>query len=342
MRIRNKRESIARLIADSRFIHLIERAARRGRILVATHHRIGVSENQPFYDLVFSATPESFAGQIRLIRDRYRIITLTELIDMIDRAAPLGEAAVLIAFDDGYRDHYDIAFPILRDLGVPATFFLPTRFIGGSEIPWWDRIAYIVKAMIKHTITLDHPREMKLDRSQLGRDGLIRKLVEIVFAHRDLDISSWLIHLSDRAGVDYDLGDLGEGLFMNWDQAREMAAAGMSFGSHSHTHRELSRLTEAEVRDEFHRSKGTIERALGTKIEAIAYPFGRPETLHPATTRLAIESGYRVGFTATTGPIDCRRSDPAALSRIAIGAADSPRLVRARLALHASIGRSPL
>lgn len=342
MRIRNKREAIARLMSDTRLIRLIERAAGRGRILVATHHRIGESENQPFYDLVFSATAESFAAQVAFLRDRYRIITLDELIDVIDRAAPLSEPAVLIAFDDGYRDHYEIAFPILRNLGVPATFFLPVRFIDGSAIPWWDRIAYIVKAMVKHTISLEHPDELKLDRSELGRDGVIRKLVEFVFSHRDLDIPAWLVHLSDRAGVDYDLGDLGEGLFINWDQAREMAAAGMSFGSHSHTHRELSRLTEFEVRDEFVRSKGRLEHELGVKIEAIAYPFGRPETLHPETTRLALECGYRVGFTATTGPIDPRRSNPAALSRIAIGAADSPRLVRARLALHASIGRSPL
>ena len=52
---------------------------------------------------------------------------------------------MLITFDDGYRDNFDLAVPILRERGIPATFFLPTAFLDSPRLPWWDHVAYVIK-----------------------------------------------------------------------------------------------------------------------------------------------------------------------------------------------------
>ncbi len=74
-----------------------------------------------------------------------RVLTLSEAIERIASPAPWREPAALVTFDDGYRDNFEIAAPILRDRGVPATFFLPTAFLESPRLPWWDEVACIIK-----------------------------------------------------------------------------------------------------------------------------------------------------------------------------------------------------
>ena len=69
---------------------------------------------------------------------------------------------MLITFDDGYRDNYTLAFPILRKHGVQAVFFLPTAFIGTGKLPWWDVIAYIIKHSVKKHIHIEYPEPHEL------------------------------------------------------------------------------------------------------------------------------------------------------------------------------------
>ena len=68
-----------------------------------------------YYDPVISATPESFRTQVAWLHNRVRLMTLNELIDQVERGSPWREPVMLLTFDDGYRDNFDMAVPILRE-----------------------------------------------------------------------------------------------------------------------------------------------------------------------------------------------------------------------------------
>ena len=70
----------------------------------------------------------------------YRVLPLTDLVEQLRRGG-LPRNALAITFDDGYRDNLTHAAPILARLGLPATIFLATGFIGTAEVPWFDRLA---------------------------------------------------------------------------------------------------------------------------------------------------------------------------------------------------------
>ena len=89
-----------------------------------------------------------------------RMITLNELIDQVEGGLPWCEPVMLLTFDDGYRDNFDLAAPILRDRNVPATFFVPSGFLESPRLPWWDHIAYVIKQT--------NVRGSSLDRSPTG------------------------------------------------------------------------------------------------------------------------------------------------------------------------------
>ena len=145
--IPNKREFLARAFGRLGVLGLLEQtiARRRPGLVVLTYHRIAEPGDGPFYDPVISATPESFRAQVEWLHNRVRLLTLDELIDQVESGSPWREPVMLLTFDDGYRDNFDLAVPILRERNVPATFFIPTAFLESPRLPWWDHVAYVIK-----------------------------------------------------------------------------------------------------------------------------------------------------------------------------------------------------
>ncbi len=147
-------------------------------------------------------------------------------------------------------------------------------------------------------------------------------------------------HLEERAEVAVDEGALGRSLFMGWQGVRELARAGMTLGAHSHDHRRLSTLPEAEQRFELVESRRILEREVGREVTSLAYPFGWSGTYDERTLRLTREAGYRLAFSSKEGVNRPGSTMPLELSRLSIGFHDSPPLLRARMALHTAYGKS--
>ena len=144
--MRNKRDFLARSFGRLGILGLLEHlAAARPGLTVLTYHRIAEPGADLFYDPVISATPGSFRAQVDWLGRRMRVLTLPEAIERIASESPWREPAALVTFDDGYRDNFEAAAPILRERGIPATFFLPTAFLEAPRLPWWDRVACIIK-----------------------------------------------------------------------------------------------------------------------------------------------------------------------------------------------------
>jgi peptidoglycan/xylan/chitin deacetylase (PgdA/CDA1 family) len=340
--ISQKREFLARRMRDVGLIGLIERLARRPGLLVLTYHRIVDRSASPYYEAVASATPEGLRAELEALAATHRLITIGELAGLADGGFRLDRPTALVTFDDGYRDNYEVALPILKSLGIPATFFLPSGFLQEPRLPWWDHIAYVVAKAEVPVLRLGWPEPLEIDRSRTTGPEAIARLVRTYLDHHVVDDSRFRDGLEEAAGVAVDEDRLGPELFMSWDMARSMAASGMSIGSHSVTHRELARLPEAEQRFELSESKRRLEGELGVEVDALAYPYGWPGSHDGTTIRLAGESGYRLAFSSVEGVNRPGSTDALAIRRLGVGFADPPILHRARWALHEAFGRSAL
>ena len=82
-------------------------------------------------------TSERFAAFCRYFRDHYDVLPLGEIVRRLNARESVG-GTLGITFDDGYLDNFTVAAPILRDLRLPATFFISTHLIGSTTTPWWD------------------------------------------------------------------------------------------------------------------------------------------------------------------------------------------------------------
>src|SRR5690606_28687144 len=99
-----------------------------------------------------SATPEAFAEQMRYLANRFRVVSVDEVLAAYRGEERLPQRAVLITFDDAYRDVGEVAWPILRRMRLPATVFVPTACTGGRCTFWWDRLHQAISSTSLRTL----------------------------------------------------------------------------------------------------------------------------------------------------------------------------------------------
>ena len=330
-------------------------------LVVLTYHRIAVpgDASNPYYDQVISATPEAFEAQLRFLCTRFHILSLETLIDITKdndskvSLLPKAEKPIaLITFDDGYRDNFDAALPILSRLGVPATFFIPTGFLDAVRLPWWDHVACVLKRTQVPRLVLYRyrgdadPLILNLGATSGGQQRSAAITVVIrSFLDGVIEDEPWfLAQLDEQAKVPINSISLQRKLFMGLDQLRQLRDAGMAIGSHGQSHRALAALPEPTQRHELSESKRFLEGSLDLKIKALAYPYGWRGTFTARTMQLAAEAGYQLAFSSLEGvnrPGDTA-FQPFALLRLNVGTGDSPTLLRGRAVLHATFGTSCL
>ena len=228
-------------------------------------HRIGDASKTPFDPCVFSCDAENFQQYLLFFQANFRIIDLKELLLIIAEDKPIKERLALITFDDGYRDNFDIAYPILKAMEIPATFFITTSLVGSKVIPWWDEITWHVRQLSGQSFKLSiWPEEIKLPE-YVTADNIRKVLSRAKSFPTQIDLQlSELRALTNKKVPD----ELSNNLFVQWPHLKEVANNGITIGAHSHTHRILSSLKTEDLVYELTESKRLLEGYLDRPIDS--------------------------------------------------------------------------
>jgi peptidoglycan/xylan/chitin deacetylase (PgdA/CDA1 family) len=290
--VRGKREFAARAGAALGLVSVLGAAPKRNVLLVLNYHRIGNPDETLYDPGVFSATAEEFDDQVRYLKRHFHVATAGEVVAMATGETPV-RPSVLITFDDGYLDNYTLAFPVLRSHNAQGLFFLPTSFIGTAHLPFWDVIAYLVRHSRNQRIQLTWPDVVDFDLAT--QPDALMKILRLSKTPAVTDLDRFIAGLQDACGTSLP-PEHNQRRFMNWDEAREMHRAGMAFGSHTHNHEILAKLSPVRQSEELRESRITLERELGRPIDILSYPDGSRQAFSPATVEAARANGYRAAF----------------------------------------------
>lgn len=268
--------------------------------ILTYHHVADEDPSYPYDPGVADADPKQFRRQMEMLARYGTPIGIDELIRAL-QGAPLPKNPVMVTFDDGYRSCHDVALPILRAVGMRATFFVPTGYINDRKLFWWERIAIILSQGKRNTATITFPRPFDIDRRNPSAH---RVLADLIKNTKNLDIKRFLDELSEAFGVPWDdpiEAQHSDNLIMSWDHVRALSRAGMDVESHTRWHRVLQTLDDGLLRDELAGSKADLEAQLGRPVRAIAYPVGR-RIAHVRRIRDAVvAAGYQLGLTNASG-----------------------------------------
>lgn len=264
---------------------------------------------------------EPLARQCAHICAHYSLVSMSRAADWLMHRARLPENALAITVDDGYRDFYQVAYPVLREYGIPATVYLVSDFVDRSGWLWVDQVEYEFLHGQARSFRMElpgqPPQSFELSTPET-RKAAARAVTEAAKNLSNAERVRLLETLPEQLGVRLPEEAPAEYEALRWDEVREMAAAGIDFGAHTRTHPILSRLAgERELAAEIGGSKRQIEQQLGRAVEHFCYPNGAREDIGREAVEAVRAAGFRTGVTTESG-LNHVAGDPFRLLRIGV------------------------
>ncbi len=236
----------------------------------------------------------------RMILDlRRRGVMLVPLSEALSRAAGCSQLFAAITFDDGYRDNYEIAFPILKKLDVPFTIFVTTGLVDRIFPMWW----HVLEHVIERNEVIEYAG-IRLPSATRKEKAIAYRLASEYFRQLDLPAlipaTNALISKNDSRLAGADAFDQA----LDWGMIREMAGSGLAtFGGHTISHPLLARLGRSALAAEIKGCRKRLREAADIKAEYFAYPFGQEAEVGGLAPLLAEEAGYAAAFTTQARPL---------------------------------------
>jgi peptidoglycan/xylan/chitin deacetylase (PgdA/CDA1 family) len=271
------------------------RKRKYGNVQILVYHRVNDD-----HDRYFSGMPlKVFRKQMEYLADNFNVCSLEEAVERMTRK-DIPDNTVVITFDDGYRDNYLSAFPILKELSIPATIFLATDAIGSQRILWHDRVFSAFRrtrvAVLDGFGNYSQRYPLSTVEEKLFAQGAFLKFL---WSLDDHEKTFWIDFLVEKLEVT-DRKEM-PGLMLSWEEVKIMHESGISFGSHTVTHPILSKLSVDRARQEIQESKTVIEQKLRTPIRTFAYPNGRKDDFNESIKNLLKDAGYACALTTKFG-----------------------------------------
>lgn len=310
-----KRELLSQVLDTTGFNRILQLARTWRGLLVLNYHRIGRPGDSLFERGLWSATEEDFNRQVEYLTRHFDVIGLDDLDDIVNHRSG---RHVMITFDDGYRDSYDTAFPILRSHGANAAFFICTGFIDSPRLPWWDEIAWMVHSSPKTRIERNVWTIDAVDFDMPHCSAAIHRLLSSYKKLDGYETEPFLDFLAEETESGRYAEKTVDQLWMNWDMIREMRLAGMSFGGHTVNHPVLSNLLPEEQDREIGHCQCRLEIQLGEPITAFSYPVGGPNSFDEVTRACLQNHGFRYAFSYYGGYSRLGGFDPFDIPRVAV------------------------
>ncbi len=266
----------------------------RGRGFVLMYHRVvlNTEENGVPLQPGMYVLDRTFERQVRFLRESFHVVPLPEMVAMLRSGKDMSRHCA-ITFDDGWRDNFTIAYPILKKHDIPATVFLATDYIGTDKWFWPEEVSWCVSQYYDKGMISELADATKIGHvhqhvsSQVDKKFLVHTIIERLKEYSPEDRDEVLRILESSFP-----GRVQERLLMNWEEANSMFDSGLIyFGSHTAGHVMLDQVDKKKVHMELVSSKNSLKNMLGIDSPIFAYPNGR-------TTDTAVSVLKELNYTA--------------------------------------------
>lgn len=281
----------------------------------------------PSVDL--SLSPEAFRSIVEYLRRIGRdIVSLDEALRRL-RGEGSARKFACLTFDDGYRDNYEVVFPICKEMEVPITVYVTTDFIDKRLSLWW----YGLEQITESGDLLRLPEDLGMS------DVPTRTSEEKAAAFRHVDI--WMCrvakqerlrmidHLERTYGMDFTA--LAEDEAMTWPMVKELSASELvEIGGHTISHPALSQLPEKEARKEIEQGREILQRNIERPVRHFAYPFGGVGEAAEREFAMCGDLGFITATTTRAGNLfPHHHNRPHSLPRVAVAANETLATLKA-------------
>jgi peptidoglycan/xylan/chitin deacetylase (PgdA/CDA1 family) len=281
---------------------------------VFCYHRV-IPEKTAKYQQVNRAlyvTPDTFEQHIRWMKDVGEIIDCNEIFC---ESAISRRPKFIVTFDDGWKDNYIHALPILKRYDAPATIFLSTYNINQQRLFWPEEVSMAIRqspkchdevvAVVQHFVLAcmklindTDSRSINNNWSPANRLYLLDRFIECLKVLPARVRDNFISSIHSELDVPY---EESTDLLLTWDLIHLMKAHRVTFGSHTHTHPILDRMDEVGIDYELYTSRQILEASLGGEVNLFSYPNGCYKNVSIQSSLRKF--GYKYAFTLDRFPV---------------------------------------
>lgn len=293
--IKMARKFIKWLLVNTLYLPLIVfMKNKQNGIVILMFHKV----NSKYDPLPLTIGVKIFDKIINEITKKHEIITIHELNNNDIESLNTGLKFV-ITFDDGYKDNYVNAFPILVKYSVPATIYLSVDHIEGKKVFWYEQLAHALLTSKKEIIDITDQglKKITLDskRHRLDALNMLNDILKVYTENERTNIVNTILKISETEST-FNPSDM-----LTWEMIHKMKNHRISFGSHTMTHPILSRESKDRIVNEIRLSKKIIEKQIGNKVYSFAYPNGTESDINTTVVNEVINADYRSACTTIEG-----------------------------------------
>ncbi len=235
----------------------------------------------------------TFEAVVRYLQTHFSIISLQAFLSTQATARSDSRLPCLLTFDDGWRDNFTTALPILKKYNAPAVIFAVSGLVETPNTFWVENLAKNWKREdCRRKLDVAFAESSKSGPSETTFEGIVEKLKHLPAAKREQVLDSLPGDLNPGESMDD-----GDRMF-SWSEAKDLQKEGVEIEAHSVTHPLLVYEDDETVVRELSESKRLLEQKLGKRVRAFAYPNG---TWDQRVRKMVEEAGYECAFTTEKG-----------------------------------------
>jgi len=259
-----------------------------------------------------------FANQLETLSRLFTPVSATDVLNHIENGAALPPYAVLVTFDDGFRNNLIYAAPELERLGIPALIHVASGHIGQNGLLWPHELDERIISWRHTALPMPDGQADAALSSAISERWQVADQVRNVC--KRLPHGERIAYLNRLRQEPLPAEEDWQQVlysFLSWEEVRELDSRGFSIGSHAVNHPILTTLSSSDLAFELGESKSRIEHEVGKPCPYLAYPNGGPDDFSPEVIREAEKAGYKVAFTLMerTNP---HSLDPFEIDRVCI------------------------
>lgn len=239
-----------------------------------------VSMAVPYYHMVSDAkvphvrhlyrfrSVREFEDDLNFLLRHFAPVSLQEIVAHLDGRSNLPKRCFHVTFDDGFREIHEVAAPVLRTKGVPATFFLNSAFLDQRGMAHHNKISLLLDRMPEPLSKVARQElEVLLPPGPGADGGLEARLLSIRYADQQI-----LDKVAAIAEVDIDQYVVTERPYLSSEQVVDLIRQGFTIGAHSVDHPLYADLSPLEQITQTRQSMEFIVNRFGVQTRAFAFP----------------------------------------------------------------------